>query len=365
MTPLLSPRLTLPGYPLTAVIGWVLAFAVIPLGVASDANPQTIPLTLTWNEPPWQPSGQATAGYEVIVEGSDGSWTNLFVDKSSCTNGIGSQPFPDMKPSTTYKFQCRTVCITENSVGLLVTNYSDYVELTFTTGKRGDASGEKDVLKPILVTSYLPTYTWDGYVDLGGTLQDESSLYLDVSGAYLESIAYQGVGGGWRARVWLLNEGTNSITIQAQDVEGNLQEKNLLVLNLNSVDSDGDGLSDTAERHLQDILGPHFTATDPTKPDTDGDGLSDYEECWANTNPNDANDALRIQEVRRDPASGQLTIRCRVVRYRSYTLERSTDLRTWEQVEVEPVDENELLEFKLEKDSSTQDFYRLVASPPN
>ena len=86
---------------------------------------------------------------------------------------------------------------------------------------------------------------------------------------------------------------------------------------LDSVDTDGDGLTDTAEEALgtdplnADTDGDGLNdgdevnqyGTDPLNADTDGDGLNDGDEVAAGSDPLDPNDPAQVQESPDSPDS--------------------------------------------------------------
>ena len=86
-----------------------------------------------------------------------------------------------------------------------------------------------------------------------------------------------------------------------------------------SVDSDGDGLSDTMEIYR---LG-----TNPYNPDTDGDGASDGQEYLAGTSPLDKNDFLGI--VKEGVTNGTPYILWSAKSNKTYQVIESLDLRAW------------------------------------
>lgn len=94
-----------------------------------------------------------------------------------------------------------------------------------------------------------------------------------------------------------------------------------LVVSSTDTDSDGDGISDDWERAFFGTL-----ARDG-KSDFDGDGVSDYDEYIAGTNPTDAQSAFKFIEIQ-PHAIGGVLVRWSSISGRTYTLERSDDLRS-------------------------------------
>jgi hypothetical protein len=68
------------------------------------------------------------------------------------------------------------------------------------------------------------------------------------------------------------------------------------------VDSDGDGLADSAETGTGVYRGPGDTGTYPDNPDSDGDGAPDGEEMRAGTVPTDPGSVFTV--VGLDPDDG-------------------------------------------------------------
>lgn len=102
------------------------------------------------------------------------------------------------------------------------------------------------------------------------------------------------------------------------------------------VDSDGDGIPDAweiSQLYAADIMpdenGWRFDLIDRNG-DFDGDGISNYAEYIAGTYATDASDFLSLKLVEKQPASVRLAFYSIIGK--TYSLEASTDLKTWVQV---------------------------------
>ncbi len=121
-------------------------------------------------------------------------------------------------------------------------------------------------------------------------------------------------------------------------------------------DSDHNGLPDAWELQKYGHLG--INAND----DPDGDGMSNLQEYLADTNPNDANDNLRISNFSRNETFTRLHWTARPTRF--YEIQRLPALdavSSWEGLGVTPV-----LGFDTENvtDSAELNFYRIRAVRP-
>lgn len=85
-------------------------------------------------------------------------------------------------------------------------------------------------------------------------------------------------------------------------------------------DLNGDGIPDAWE--LQNF----GTTNINVSADADGDGVSNLQEYYAGTNPNDANDFLRITFAARDSIAPNTTLHWTSVPTRAYTIESRQDL---------------------------------------
>lgn len=93
-------------------------------------------------------------------------------------------------------------------------------------------------------------------------------------------------------------------------------------------DSDNDGLPDAWERQLIEMLGGGLTLAD-IKPgdDSDGDGMSNLQEYLAGTYAFDPADGLKLEVAGMN--EGRLLFDFMVIRGRTYSVQSSTDLKTW------------------------------------
>ena len=102
-------------------------------------------------------------------------------------------------------------------------------------------------------------------------------------------------------------------------------EKTRLDLTL-GVDSDGDGLPDAWEQALIDIYGGNLASIRPGD-DTDGDGISNLNEYIAGTYAFDPTDGFSLALLGLNAGASSLELLA--IRGRSYSLQASSDLRTW------------------------------------
>ena len=102
-------------------------------------------------------------------------------------------------------------------------------------------------------------------------------------------------------------------------------EKTRLDLTL-GVDSDGDGLPDAWEQTLIDIYGGNLASIRPGD-DTDGDGISNLNEYIAGTYAFDPTDGFSLALLGLNAGASSLELLA--IRGRSYSLQASSDLRTW------------------------------------
>ncbi len=97
------------------------------------------------------------------------------------------------------------------------------------------------------------------------------------------------------------------------------------------VDSDGDGLPDAWENLVIALLGGGKTLADITPGgDADGDGLSNWQEYIAGTYAFDAEDTFALTPKTRGADVSVLEFLA--IRGRTYTIQRSPDLETWEDI---------------------------------
>lgn len=93
-------------------------------------------------------------------------------------------------------------------------------------------------------------------------------------------------------------------------------------------DSDGDGLPDAWERALLKA-GQDLSDINPND-DTDGDGMSNLNEYLAGTYAFDSSDGFTLGI--RGMNEGRAVLEFTAIRGRSYAIQRSSDLQTWESV---------------------------------
>jgi hypothetical protein len=93
-------------------------------------------------------------------------------------------------------------------------------------------------------------------------------------------------------------------------------------------DTDGDGLPDAWERALIDALGGNLTLGEVlANGDSDGDGISNLDEYLAGTYAFDPADGFSLSLAGFTPTASVLELLA--IRGRTYSIETSTDLRTW------------------------------------
>lgn len=97
--------------------------------------------------------------------------------------------------------------------------------------------------------------------------------------------------------------------------------------------------------------------------DSDGDGWINHDEYLAGTNPVDVLSVLRVFSVEQDPAHGTVTLRWWAATGRTYRIEQSTDLVTWEPI-GEPISGTPPVQVQqlLLPPTTTHTYYRLRVS---
>jgi Bacterial TSP3 repeat len=127
-----------------------------------------------------------------------------------------------------------------------------------------------------------------------------------------------------------------------------------------SQDSDGDTIPDVWET----LYAPNLTVLGQTK-DTDGDGLTDSAEYAAGTNPTDRTEYLRITSLNYLPGNNAGTLRWTAVQNRSYRVEQSTDLQSWQTLatRVYAIDGATTAASSVPK-TGPQRFFRVIALKP-
>ena len=121
-------------------------------------------------------------------------------------------------------------------------------------------------------------------------------------------------------------------------------------------DSDGDGLSDEAEKGTYQ--------TDPDRPDTDGDGMNDGEEVRAGTNPLDRASVLRMDLSQPGGAEGGLTVSWSTVSNRWYRLFRAParPAAPWDEI-FYGLAQTSRLEFRDTQTTATSAWYQVRVEP--
>ncbi|MGB1129184.1 MAG: hypothetical protein ACPG4K_03970 [Haloferula sp.] len=129
--------------------------------------------------------------------------------------------------------------------------------------------------------------------------------------------------------------------------------------NLEDPDSDGDGVSDSEEaRRGWQVLDPVEATLD-----SDGDGVSDADESTAGTDPMRADDRPETQ-FQKNGSGFELSMTTRPGR--SYALQRSSDLTSWNVDSVSPqVNDGQTLVWPVPVDSQgTREFHRVSVTAP-
>ena len=99
---------------------------------------------------------------------------------------------------------------------------------------------------------------------------------------------------------------------------------------VSSTDADGDGLPDDWEVFYFGSL------SQDAQEDSDSDGISNLNEYLAGTDPTDAASGLRILDIRQE-ATGTVVLRFPFAASRTYSVESSSDLKSWSQKEEHEV----------------------------
>ncbi|MDB4406001.1 hypothetical protein N9191_01735 [bacterium] len=133
-------------------------------------------------------------------------------------------------------------------------------------------------------------------------------------------------------------DGSRLLVSKVESVSANPTPESGAVMQINFIlgeDSDGDGLPDDWERFQAGLLGA--IEGDPldvfsAKGDRDGDGLSDYGEYVAGTFALLFQDGLNFA-IEKVYESGRTELSFLAIDSKSYRIESSSDLKTWEPVE--------------------------------
>ena len=287
---------------------------IASLGLSSSitaVSAQTIALTLAGGEP-IHPEGYSTFGYRIILTQNNGPESSVFVPQSQVTNRIGRYSFTDLEQNSAYTFRATTIAI--NSEG----NYEESDStptISYVTG----AINKEDKTPPVISSLSYPNISYRSVI-IRGSARDESHIKsLNTSGD-IEIITRRTAGNlDWELYANLPKPETNAIIITAEDYNGNKSSTNIYILNLESQDSDGDGLKDLYEKHI--------SKTSPDSKDTDNDGTNDDVEILYQLNPLDANSNLGIRELKIDDKSLIFKV---PVRYEwPLSIEASTNLINW------------------------------------
>ena len=159
----------------------------------------------------------------------------------------------------------------------------------------------------------------------------------------IDPVTGQVLGMAWSA-------GTGWISFDSPDTD----------LTIVTQDTDGDTIPDVWEL----LYAPNLTVLGQNK-DTDGDGQSDAAEYAAGTSPVNRAEFLRITSLNYLPGSNAGTLRWTSVENRSYRVEQSTDLLSWQMLAapVYAIDGAVTASWNVPK-NGPQRFFRVIALKP-
>lgn len=167
------------------------------------------------------------------------------------------------------------------------------------------------------------TYQNNSAADFGVNVGLDGALTGYAYGANIGYIQFEQVQG--RPRINLLTGAFSGYAYGANIGWINLGDGQLGTLRFQCTDTDGDGIGDEYERQY---FSGSLTAATATS-DADKDGVSDKDEYAALTDPKNASSFLRVTTIATSPLDGFYRVTFTTQPGRTYSMERSADLRTW------------------------------------
>lgn len=181
------------------------------------------------------------------------------------------------------------------------------------------------------------------------------TLYYTTDGS--DPRAYGGfVAGGAQVYGGPLVPGAATVQARVLDPNGEWSPLTSAVFTI-EFDSDHDGLGDEWEQQNGFALGPNEAALDP-----DGDGDRNLLEFLAGTDPRAVGSTLRFDRV--TSANGVVTLKFLARAGRTYRVQRSTELLTWQIIATVPAEATDHEVTVTDPAGPTKQFYRLAPSLP-
>lgn len=159
--------------------------------------------------------------------------------------------------------------------------------------------------------------------DFGVNVGLDGALTGYAYGANIGYIQFEQVQG--RPKINLLTGAFSGYAYGANVGWIHLGDGQLGTLSFQCTDTDGDGIGDEYERQY---FSGSLTAATSTS-DADKDGVSDKQEYAALTDPKNAASFLRVTTIATSPLNGFFRVTFTTQPGRTYSMERSADLRTW------------------------------------